>query len=70
MEPTDGAKDPAQCRHQPAPDTIYTVTGLKGSLNRPLDYPLDAICMLCSTPIRCLTFYSLTDAGDWKPKYP
>jgi hypothetical protein len=71
MTPTEGAaKDPAKCRHQPAPDTIYTTTGPKGTLSRPMDYPLDAVCLLCGEPIRCQSYYPITDGGDWRPKYP
>lgn len=59
-----------QCQHQPKDGTVYTTTGLPGDLMRSLDYPLEAVCLHCGTPIRCEHFLPIGESGEWRPKYP
>lgn len=54
------------CAHEPQDGTIYTTTGLPASLNRRDDFPVEAMCVKCSVPIRRLRY----NDPRWIPKPP
>lgn len=41
---------------QPIPGSWYTIYGQPANLNRPMDYPIEAVCVNCGKPIRAATF--------------
>lgn len=47
---------------RPDPGTCYTVTGLVADLQEPRDYPMEAMCAECSTPIRRESYIG----GEWE----
>lgn len=58
------------CQHRPQEGTLYTATGLKASLQRRGDFPVDAVCAVCGRPIRREHYEETGPGGEWKPKYP
>lgn len=69
QEATGKGTAAAWCRHEPEEGTVYTATGLKASLTRRSDFPVEAVCAKCSLPIRRKQYEVTHPGGDWRLKY-
>jgi hypothetical protein len=51
----------------PVAGSAYSLDGSPANLMQPLSYPVEALCALCGTPVRCDRWLALTpgDDGEW-----